>query len=98
MTTVTFGPFNDFCDFFQLFLNFFTFFSKLFTPFCLSQHAILTQRLLSVCTTGRDIDSDDSYAHSSCMLHSPLSGSSVNESCAHRIQSRYTANMVAERC
>ena len=31
---------------------------------------------------GRDIDSDDSHAHSSCVLHSPLSGSSVNESCA----------------
>ena len=32
--------------------------------------------------TGRDIDSDDSHAHSSCVLHSPLSGSSVNESFA----------------
>ena len=32
--------------------------------------------------TGRDIDSVDSRAHSSCVLHSPLSGSSVHESCA----------------
>ena len=45
--------------------------------------------------TRRDIDSDYSHAHSSYVLHSPLSGSSVNESCA---QSRFTANMVAERC
>ena len=39
--------------------------------------------------TRRDIDSDDSHAHSSCVLHSPLSGSSVNESCAQDAEQMY---------
>ena len=39
--------------------------------------------------TRRDIDSDDSYARPLIHAHSPLSGSSVNESCAQDTEQKH---------
>ena len=73
-----------FDNFLNLCLNHFLQFVShfLFEPHTHHPHAILTQHLLFVCTIRRDIDSDDSHALSSRVLHSPLSGSNVTESCA----------------
>ena len=61
-------------------------FSPFFVPFP-------TYTLAFSLYTERDIDSDDSHAHSSCVLHSPLSGSSVNASFAQDTEQIHGKNV-----
>ena len=59
------------------------FFFKLSLCLCLTIHICHSTPLVVFSLyTRRDIDSDDSHAHSSMCAHSPLSGSSVKEFCA----------------